>query len=38
VIQQPGVISFPKMGVSKTGVIWIADLYGGLSQWDGQQF
>lgn len=33
ILQQPRVISFPKMGVLKSGVFWIADLYGGLSSW-----
>jgi len=35
ILQQPGVISFPQMGLSKSGRYWIADLYGGLSSWSG---
>lgn len=38
ILQQPRVISFPKMGVSKSGVYWIADLYGGLSSWNETGF
>lgn len=34
-LQQPRVISFPRMGILKNGVYWIADFFGGLSQWNG---
>jgi hypothetical protein len=37
-LQQPQVISFPKMGVVKGGIYWIADLFGGLSSWSGGTF
>lgn len=37
-IQQPAVISFPKNAISRNGVIWIADLYGGLSKWNGSNY
>jgi hypothetical protein len=33
IIQQPGVISFPKNGISVNNEYWIADLFGGLSHW-----
>lgn len=38
ILQQPRVISFPKMGISKSGAYWIADLYGGLSSWRDNAF
>ena len=37
-IQQAGVISFPENAVSRNGIIWIADLYGGLSKWNGNNY
>lgn len=36
--QQGGVISFPKNAISVNGTYWIADLYGGLSQWMDNRF
>lgn len=37
-LQQPGVISFPKKVISHNGVFWVADLFGGLSKWTGNNF
>lgn len=37
-LQQPGVISFPKKAVSVGNDYWIADLFGGLSQFTGNSF
>lgn len=37
-IQQAGVISFPENAISRNGIIWIADLYGGLSKWNGSSY
>ena len=37
-ISQPGFISFPKKGISDNGTYWIADLFGGLSHWQGNSF
>lgn len=37
-IQQPGVISFPMNAIVRNGIIWIADLYGGLSKWNGVNY
>ncbi|MBD0332707.1 MAG: hypothetical protein ICV66_08625, partial [Chitinophagaceae bacterium] len=37
-IQQPEVISFPKSAIVHNGEYWIADLYGGLSHWYGNEF
>lgn len=34
-IQQPGVISFPENAISVNNNYWIADLFGGLSKWSG---
>ncbi|HEX8314262.1 MAG TPA: two-component regulator propeller domain-containing protein, partial [Flavisolibacter sp.] len=34
-IQQPGVISFPKKGTTVGNDYWIADLFGGLSRFSG---
>lgn len=34
-LQKPGVISFPEQAISFGGDIWVADLYGGLSHWQG---
>lgn len=38
IIQQPGVISFPKKAISVNNTYWIADLYGALSKWTGSGF
>jgi hypothetical protein len=37
-LQQPGIISFPKNGISVNNEFWIADLYGGLSHWTGNAY
>ncbi|HEX2605778.1 MAG TPA: two-component regulator propeller domain-containing protein [Flavisolibacter sp.] len=37
-LQQPEVISFPLEGISLENEYWIADLYGGLSRWQGTNF
>jgi sugar lactone lactonase YvrE len=37
-IQQPGVISFPRNAISVNNTYWIADLYGGLSHWSGNDY
>lgn len=34
-LQRPAVISFPEQAISRGGDIWVADLYGGLSHWQG---
>lgn len=34
-LQQAGVISSPKNALNANGSLWVADLYGGLSQWAG---
>jgi hypothetical protein len=34
-LQRPGVISFPQQAVLKGDEVWVADLYGGLSKWTG---
>ncbi len=34
-IQYPGIISFPKKAIWQNEDYWVADLYGGLSQWSG---
>jgi hypothetical protein len=34
-LQQPGVISFPKNAISINNEYWVADLFGGLSHWQG---
>jgi hypothetical protein len=35
ILQQPGIISFPKNAIEAAGSEWVADLYGGLSKWNG---
>ena len=35
VIQQNGIIDFPKNATSTNQIIWVADLYDGLSKWTG---
>lgn len=37
-LQQPNVISFPKNAISINNDVWIADLFGGLSHWTGNNF
>jgi len=37
-MQNSGLISFPKNALSVNNEIWIADLYGGLSRWRGNDF
>lgn len=37
-IQQPGIISFPENAISVNNNYWIADLYGGLSKWTGNNY
>ncbi len=37
-LKQPGVISFPKNAISVNNTFWVADLYGGLSHWTGNNF
>ncbi|MFL5786528.1 MAG: two-component regulator propeller domain-containing protein [Flavisolibacter sp.] len=37
-IQQPSIISYPNKGISKNNDYWIADLYGGLSHWSGNNY
>ena len=37
-ITQPGVVSFPKKGIAAGNDYWIADLFGGLSQFTGNSF
>lgn len=37
-LQQPNVISFPKNAIGMNNDIWIADLFGGLSHWAGNNF
>lgn len=34
-LEQQDVISFPKKGISVNNEIWMADLFGGLSHWQG---
>lgn len=38
VMQNAGLISFPKNAISVQNEIWIADLFGGLSHWQGSNF
>jgi len=38
IIQQPTVISFPKKGIAVGNDYWIADLFGGLSQFTANSF
>lgn len=37
-MQNPGLISGPRNGISINNEIWIADLFGGLSHWQGNNF
>lgn len=37
-IQQPGIISFPESAISVNNNYWIADLYGVLSKWTGNNY
>jgi hypothetical protein len=38
IIRQPEVISFPQHGLAIGNDYWIADLYGGLSHWTGNDY
>ncbi len=38
ILQQPAVISFPKNGIAIGNQYWIADAFGGLSEWNGTAF
>lgn len=38
IIQQSAIILYPKKAISIDGEPWIADLYGGLSHWQGNSF
>lgn len=35
---QPGFISYPVQAMQQDGFTWIADLYGGLTRWQGSSF
>lgn len=37
-LQQPNVISFPKNAITVNNDVWIADAFGGLSEWSGNNF
>ncbi len=37
-LSKPGIISFPKNAIQDGSVIWIADLFGGLSKFDNNTF
>lgn len=37
-LQQRGFISYPLHAISDGGAYWIADLYGGLTRWQGSSF
>jgi len=37
-IQQPAIISFPEKAISVNNIFWIADLYGCLSKWTGNNY